>query len=158
MSCAPAADKRQVKTMLWNRSREESAFTLIEILVVILIIGILAGIAIPSLLSQTTKATDLAARSQARTAETAAETYATDHSGTYHEISIEAVKAIEPTLKDESSAKLEYVKENEEGGYVIESKSIATGNVFRIERTPKGELKRTCTVEKTGGCPPGGQW
>lgn len=46
-----------------TRSKKESGFTLIEVLIVILIIGILAAIALPSFLNQTNRARLAEARS-----------------------------------------------------------------------------------------------
>jgi type IV pilus assembly protein PilA len=137
---------------------EEGGFTLIELLVVILIIGILAAIAIPSFLNQKGKAQDSAAKVQARTAETAAETYSTDHNGQYTGMSVAELQALEPTLKEETAAKLLKAEVGVKGGYVVESESVPTKNTFVIERTPEGQVKRTCKTEKTGGCPPGGEW
>ncbi len=139
-------------------TRGEAGFTLIELLVVILIIGILAAIAIPSFLNQRGKAQDSAAKVQARTAETAAETYSTDHNGEYKELSTAAVKAIEPTLAEEKSAKLLEAKEKAGGGYIVEAESISTKNKFIIERTSEGKLLRKCSTKGTGGCPPSGEW
>ena len=144
---------------LRQRSSDEGGFTLVELLVVILIIGILAAIAIPSFLNQKGKANDAAAKSQARTAATAAETYATDNNGSYAKISVAALQEIESTLNDKKSAELSKVEEVAEGkGYKVTSTQPTTKNTFSIERTEKGELKRTCTTEKTGGCPKGGEW
>src|SRR2546428_7748898 len=135
---------------LRQRSRDESGFTLIELLVVILIIGILAAIAIPSFLNQKGKANDAAAKTQARTAETAAETFATDHNGSYKELSVAEVQAIEPTLNDKKSA--EVTEAVEVGGkgeaYKVTSKSPVTSDTFTIERNAAGEISRTCA---TGG-------
>jgi type IV pilus assembly protein PilA len=142
---------------LRQRSKDEGGFTLIELLVVILIIGILAAIAIPSFLNQRGKAQDSAAKVQARTSETAAETYSTDHNGEYTGMSVKALQEIEPTLNETKSAKL-LKAEEKEGGYLVESESVPTKNVFSLERTKTGTIVRKCTTKGTGGCPPSGEW
>jgi type IV pilus assembly protein PilA len=154
------ADEQNVTTCRTScrRLRSERGFTLIELLVVILIIGILAGIAIPLFLSQKGKATDAAAKVLARTAQTAAETYAIDHEGKYEGVTIAELQAVDPTLREPAPASLIAVEPGAEGGYVIETKSTPTSNVFKIERTKAGEVVRTCTTAGKGGCPQSGIW
>ena len=87
-----------------QRTNDEGGFTLIELLVVILIIGILAAIAIPAFLSQTSKANDSAAKTQVGTLQTTMETYAAENSGSYTGATLAELQAIEPTLKDTTTA------------------------------------------------------
>ncbi len=141
---------------LRQRSKGEGGFTLIELLVVILIIGILAAIAIPSFLNQKSKAQDAAAKSQVRTMQTAMETFSTDHNGTYAGGTLAELQAIEPTLKDETTAVAKETSGLSATGYTLESESKASKDVFKIV-VKEGSVTRTCEPEKTGGCP-SGKW
>ena len=140
------------------RTSEDHGFTLLELLVVVLIIGILAAIAIPTFINQTSKARDGAAKVLVRTAETAAESYATDHSGTYTGMSVAELQAVEPTLKEKSSAELVTAEAKGANSYLVEAQSTGSGHTFAIERKATGELARTCEPEEKGGCPAGGSW
>jgi len=138
---------------LRQRSKDEGGFTLIELLVVILIIGILAAIAIPSFLNQKSKAQDAAAKSQVTTLQTAIETYATDHQGSYVGAELKELQAIEPTLKDETTAKPK-VGAVSATGYEVESESVGSKDKFKLVNAA-GEVTRSCSPTKTGGCPSG---
>jgi len=142
---------------LRQRSKDEGGFTLIELLVVILIIGILAAIAIPSFLNQKGKAQDSSAKTQAASAQTAMETYATDHNGSYEGASVAELQAIEPTLNDKTTAELKEAKGKASEEYTVKSEAVGSKNTFTI-KMKAGEVERTCTTEKKGGCPSGGKW
>ena len=142
---------------LRQRSKDEGGFTLIELLVVILIIGILAAIAIPSFISQKAKANDAAAKTQVGTAQTAFETVSTENNGSYVNVTtVAGLEAIEPALKDHSTAKLT-VATGEAEGYKITSEAIGSKNTFTLENN-KGTITRSCTTSGKGGCPAGGSW
>jgi type IV pilus assembly protein PilA len=141
------------------RVRSDAGFTLVEVLTVVVIIGVLAAVALPTFLGQKQKATDSAAKELARTAQTAAEAYSTDHNGSYSKLSVAELQAVEPTLKDTSTAELTGAEALAEGqGYVVETQSAGTGHTFSIERTAGGETVRSCAPEKQGGCPAGSRW
>jgi type IV pilus assembly protein PilA len=80
-----------------TRLRDQSGFTLIEILVVILIVGALAAIAIPSFLNQRSKADDACAKAMAKEMFTATKTLQAE-TGNYGGATIASLSAIEGSI------------------------------------------------------------
>jgi type IV pilus assembly protein PilA len=141
---------------LRQRLSKESGFTLIELLVVILIIGILAAIAIPAFLSQTSKANDSAAKTQVGTLQTTMEAYASENNGAFTGGTLAKLQAIEPTLKDTSTATANATTVGAET-FTVSSTAKGSGNTYTLKNT-EGEVTRTCTTAGKGGCSAGGTW
>ncbi|HUB74629.1 MAG TPA: prepilin-type N-terminal cleavage/methylation domain-containing protein [Solirubrobacteraceae bacterium] len=135
-------------------SAGQEGFTLIELLVVILIIGILAAIAIPALLSQKSKAYDAGAKELARTAEVSAEAYASDHEGSYANLSLAELHKYEPSIPTSKEAAhggayLEGEPTVATNTYEITAVAASTGDKFTVARNSNGEVTRTCTSAGT---------
>ncbi len=130
---------------LAKRSRESDGFSLIELLVVILIIGILAAIVVPSFLSSTTKATDAQAKELARTAETTAEEIGVANDGSYQKVTLEELKAQEPTIETSPLNGRAYVSRATHGESEYSVTATATdGDELTIARDASGTIRRTC--------------
>jgi type IV pilus assembly protein PilA len=139
------------------RLKSQSGFTLIELLVVILIVGILAAIAIPAFLSQTSKANDAAAKTQAGTLATTIKTYAIENSGNYEGATLAKLQAIEPTLKDKTTAIAKEPAGLTSTSYTVESEAVGSKDVFKL-KSENGEIKRECSPSGKGGCGASGSW
>jgi len=83
--------------------KDESGFTLIELMVVVLVLAILLGIAIPTFLGTTKKANDRAAQSDLRNSQTAAKTLFVDTQD-YSTITTTQMGNAEPSLTFTSGA------------------------------------------------------
>ncbi len=138
-------------------AKDESGFTLVELLVVMLILGLLAAIAIPAFFNQRDKAKDASAKEAVRTAETAMETYATDHNGAYTGAAKADLEGIEPTL-NQVDARLTVTPGTPAGGYTVTVNSTNTPNTFSISRNSSGITTLSCTADANDGCPSGMNW
>lgn len=141
---------------LQRATRRQDGFTLVEILVVVLIIGILAAIAIPSFLGQTARANDASAKTQVGTLQTAMKEFAMDNSGSYKGATLAKLEAIEPTLKDETTAVAKEVTGANTTDFEIESEAVGSNDVYKLTSS-NGEVTRSCTPVDAGGCK-GGSW
>jgi type IV pilus assembly protein PilA len=133
--------------------RDESGFSLIELLMVILVISILAAIAVPSFAAQKGKAQDSQAKELARTAETTAELIGVDNGGEYEHVSTAELNRYEHTIPITPSKGGAYLSGATSGknGYSVTAKALG-GDEFTITKTSAGEVTRTCSspVTKTG--------
>jgi type IV pilus assembly protein PilA len=133
--------------------RDQSGFSLIELLVVMIVIGILAAIAIPSFLSQKDKAYDAQAKELARSAQTTAESIATDHDGSYETINAKELNTYEPNIRIATSSGDTYLSAatSTKASYTLTA-TAPDGDKLTISKSEAGTITRSCVspVSKTG--------
>lgn len=136
-------------------SRDESGFTLVELLVVMLILGLLIAVAIPTFFNQKQKANDADSKAMAHTAQTAIETYATDNDGSYAGSDAGGGNGVLDTIESTVDGTVTFVGVPNATDYHIRVTNPTTTHTFDIVRTG-GTFTYPCNPPGQGGCPAGG--
>ncbi len=144
-------------------AREESGFTLVELLVVVVVIAILAAIAIPSFLGRRIGAGDAGAKEMVRTAQQTAVNYGLANG--YAGMTPSALKTLERTINVNANGQAVLVNANPTlSGYLL-TVVASTADTFNLTST-NGVISRTCivaagngnTTTNTGGGCTNGVW
>jgi prepilin-type N-terminal cleavage/methylation domain-containing protein len=143
-----------------ERAKDESGFSLAEILAVCMIIGILAVAGAPNFVCQRQRADDSRSKAVARTAAAAMEAYANDNLGAYDGATASILHAIESSVP----TNMEVTPYANCSGpdntcYVVNTPPNPTsGNRFKLTKKLDGKLLSDCSSHSIGGCPSDGKW
>jgi type IV pilus assembly protein PilA len=158
---------------LYSRLRQETGFSLMELIVVMLIIGVLSAVAVPSFLAQRSKGQDVCAKTQVRTMMTAMETVYTDTNAYTTELS--ALTEVEGSIvasggcgqgtvatvdRSRNVAGTGCTAGGTSQDYCV-SQSSPTRAVFVLTKATGQPPVRTCgpvANRGEGGCPESGTW
>jgi prepilin-type N-terminal cleavage/methylation domain-containing protein len=147
----------QQQLRIWaSMASSESGFSLIELLVTMLVLSILAAIALPAFGAQASKARDTRAKGTAQEAAVAIETCRLESGGLYTGCDVAALRAIDPTLPDSPTLKVNVPKAGT--SYTVTVRSDPHSQKFKVKRSTKGALRFPCTKAGVAGCPAGGDW
>ncbi|AGB41724.1 prepilin-type N-terminal cleavage/methylation domain-containing protein [Halobacteroides halobius DSM 5150] len=141
---------------MFKKTRRESGFTLIELMVVIAVIGILAGIAIPKLSGVLGKARDTQIKAAASTIRSGMEMYYVSHGKYPSTTDVADYAALDDTLTtvslpdikpDIKSDSFTYTVDNDGNskGYLIEIESGNTDTTFYIGEKGFGTKESAAT-------------
>ena len=137
------------------RVRQDSGFTLVELLVVVLIIGILAAIAIPSFINQQDKGHDSEAKSAVATAAKALEACKVAT------CTVGELQSIEPTLNS-AAARLTVNTGSNSYEVIVAATRDGGAAEFTLSRASNSTTTCTCSTGTAakGGCSAqsGGTW
>jgi prepilin-type N-terminal cleavage/methylation domain-containing protein len=150
-----------------ERVKDESGFSMPEVLTVAMIIGILAGITVGpganGCQGQGARSADIEAKSVARAAAATMEAYANDNLGAYDGATATVLNGFNSSVPTNMEV-LGYA--NCTGGtgsdtcYSVRTPGslTPTNNRFQLIKKVDGKLESRCTTEGQGGCPVGGTW
>jgi prepilin-type N-terminal cleavage/methylation domain-containing protein len=156
---------------LRNKVRDESGFSMPEVLVVAMIVGILIAINVGpgggGCSGQGARSADTEAKAVARAAAATMEAYANNNLGAYEGATASTLHAMNPSLPTNVEV-LAYAgctgtPPGTTGSDACFSVRTAgsltpTNNRFQLIKRADGKLESLCTEAGKGGCPTGGKW